>query len=62
MVSRAAAYAAAAELEVVRAGGTARLRETGGDHYTLIDPATPDWAVVVDALPGLLGGAPVSGP
>jgi acetyl esterase/lipase len=37
------------------AGGDARLHETGGDHYTLIDPATRDWQVVVEALPGLLG-------
>lgn len=38
------------------AGAAARLAETGGDHFTLIDPASPDWAVVVDALPGLLDG------
>jgi acetyl esterase/lipase len=44
-------YVAAAE----QAGGRARLAETGGDHYTLIDPATADWAVVIDALPALLG-------
>lgn len=43
-------YVAAA----VRAGGTAALRETRGDHYTLIDPATPDWAAVIDELPPLL--------
>jgi acetyl esterase/lipase len=43
-------YVAAAE----KAGGRARLAETGGDHYTLIDPATPDWAAVIDALPALL--------
>ena len=35
------------------AGGRATLIETGGDHYTLIDPATPDWASVVGALPAL---------
>jgi acetyl esterase/lipase len=45
-------YVAAAE----KAGGRARLVETGGDHYTLIDAATPDWAAVIDALPALLGG------
>jgi hypothetical protein len=44
-------YVAAAE----KAGGRARLAETGGDHYTLIDPATQDWAAVIDALPALLG-------
>ncbi|WP_084011276.1 alpha/beta hydrolase [Pseudofrankia sp. DC12] len=37
------------------AGARARLLETPGDHYTLIDPAGPDWAMVVDALPELLG-------
>jgi acetyl esterase/lipase len=36
------------------AGGHASLVETVGDHFTLIDPATPDWAAVLDALPGLL--------
>ena len=48
----------------VRAGGTARLHETGGDHFTLIDPGSPDWRVVIDALPGLLGegDAGASGP
>jgi hypothetical protein len=25
-----------------------------GDHFTLIDPAAPDWAEVIAALPGLL--------
>jgi acetyl esterase/lipase len=43
-------YVAAA----AKAGGRARLAETGGDHYTLIDPATPDWAAVIEALPALL--------
>jgi hypothetical protein len=36
------------------AGGTASLTELSGDHFTLIDPATPDWATVIAALPGLL--------
>jgi acetyl esterase/lipase len=36
------------------AGGTARLVELHGDHFTLIDPAAPDWAEVIAALPGLL--------
>jgi acetyl esterase/lipase len=38
------------------AGGAARLVELSGDHFTLIDPAAPDWAAVVTALPGLLRG------
>ncbi|HZZ97841.1 MAG TPA: alpha/beta hydrolase [Jatrophihabitantaceae bacterium] len=38
------------------AGGSAVLQEASGDHFTLIDPASPDWAMVVDALPGLLAG------
>jgi len=44
-------YVAAA----VASGGRASLRQARGDHYTLIDPATPDWALVVAALPGLTG-------
>jgi acetyl esterase/lipase len=36
------------------AGGTATLHEASGDHFTLIDPAAPDWAMVIDALPGLV--------
>lgn len=39
----------------VAAGGSAVLHETHGDHFTLIDPGSADWAAVVDALPGLLG-------
>jgi dipeptidyl aminopeptidase/acylaminoacyl peptidase len=38
-----------------RAGGTAWLHETGGDHFSLIDPDSADWQVAADALPGLLG-------
>jgi hypothetical protein len=38
-----------------RAGGRAWLHETGGDHFTLIDPHSADWRVAADALPGLLG-------
>jgi acetyl esterase/lipase len=45
-------YVAAA----VAAGGRASLVETFGDHFTLIDPATPDWAAAVAALPELLAG------
>ncbi len=50
--SYAERYVAAA----VAAGGRASLVETLGDHFTLIDPATPDWAAAVAALPELLAG------
>jgi acetyl esterase/lipase len=43
-------YVAAATAAGVRAS----LVELSGDHFTLIDPAAPDWAAVLDALPGLL--------
>jgi len=36
------------------AGGRATLTETHGDHFTLIDPASPDWAVAVAAVSELL--------
>jgi acetyl esterase/lipase len=36
------------------AGGRATLTETHGDHFTLLDPASPDWAAVIAALPALL--------
>ena len=36
-----------------RAAGGRGLVELSGDHFTLIDPATPDWAEVIAALPGL---------
>lgn len=39
-----------------RAGGNATLHETAGDHFTLIEPTSPDWTVVVDALPRLMSG------
>jgi len=35
------------------AGGRATLTETHGDHFTLIDPASPDWEAAVAALPTL---------
>jgi len=38
----------------MRAGGTAVLHETHGDHYTLIDPATQDWQLAITALQSLL--------
>lgn len=37
-----------------RAGARATLHESSGDHYTLIDPDSPDWRIVVDALPDLM--------
>jgi len=43
------------------AGGTAYLHETSGDHFTLIDPGSPDWRAVIAALPGLLNGSAGSG-
>ncbi|MGH3245006.1 MAG: alpha/beta hydrolase family protein, partial [Trebonia sp.] len=36
------------------AGGRAALTETHGDHFTLIDPASADWAAAIAALPALL--------
>jgi acetyl esterase/lipase len=44
-------YVAAA----TQAGGRARLHETEGDHFTLIDPHSADWRMAADALPELLG-------
>ena len=38
------------------AGGRAGLVELSGDHFTLIDPASPDWAAVIAALPMLASG------
>ncbi len=48
--AQSTAYVAAA----IKAGGRATLHETTGDHFTLIDPSTPDWRIVLEALPGLL--------
>ena len=36
------------------AGGTATLHEVAGDHFTLIDPTSTAWALVVDALSELM--------
>ena len=36
------------------AGGQATLTETHGDHFTLIDPVSADWAAAMAALPALL--------
>ena len=49
--SQSVAYVAAA----TAAGAKASLQTVPGDHFTLIDPTSPAWHVVVDALPGLLG-------
>jgi hypothetical protein len=37
------------------AGAKASLQTVPGDHFTVIDPASAGWEVVVDALPALLG-------
>ncbi len=50
--SQSVEYVAAAR----RAGATAWLETVAGDHFTVIDPASPAWQVVVEALPGLLTG------
>ena len=36
------------------AGGQATLTETHGDHFTLVDPTSADWAAAIAALPVLL--------
>jgi acetyl esterase/lipase len=48
--AQSTAYVAAAK----DLGSEATLAEVAGDHFTLIDPSSPAWAVVVRALPGLL--------
>lgn len=48
--SQSATYVDAA----TRAGARARVQEVDGDHFTLIDPRSAAWAVVVAALPDLL--------
>jgi acetyl esterase/lipase len=50
--AQSSAYVAAA----TAAGGTARLHEVDGDHFTLIDVHSAAWQVVRDALPDLLAG------
>ena len=35
------------------AGADARLVRASGDHFTLIDPHSPDWQLVLDLLPAL---------
>jgi acetyl esterase/lipase len=48
--AQSAAYVATA----AAAGGQVQLLEAAGDHFTVIDPASGDWQLVVAALPGLL--------
>ena len=48
--AQSTAYVAAA----TTAGATATLHESTGDHFTLIDPSSPDWRAVLEALPRLL--------
>jgi acetyl esterase/lipase len=48
-ISQSRAYVAAA----TAAGGRAHLVETDGDHFSVIDVSSPDWAAVVDALESL---------
>jgi acetyl esterase/lipase len=48
-ISQSRGYVAAA----TAAGGVARLVETDGDHFSVIDVGTPDWAAVVAALESL---------
>jgi acetyl esterase/lipase len=50
--AQSTAYVAAA----IAAGGSARLDETAGDHFTVIDPKSPAWATARAALPDLLAG------
>ncbi|MDQ2748634.1 MAG: alpha/beta hydrolase [Actinomycetota bacterium] len=49
-IAQSTAYVAAA----TAAGGQASLHAASGDHFTLIDPGSPDWRIVLEALPGLL--------
>ena len=49
-IAQSRAYVSAA----TAAGGDVVLIETAGDHYTMIDPATPDWALAVDSVADLL--------
>jgi acetyl esterase/lipase len=44
--AQSAAYVSAAR----EAGADARLVEAGGDHFSVIDPGSSDWQLVVDAL------------
>jgi pimeloyl-ACP methyl ester carboxylesterase len=48
-ISQSRRYVAAA----TAAGGRAHLVETDGDHFSVIDVSSPDWAAVVAALESL---------
>ncbi len=50
--AQSTAYVTAAQAR----GGRVTLSEVDGDHFTLIDPGSAAWAVVVAALPELLAG------
>lgn len=50
--SQSTAYVAAA----TKAGGVAQLHTVQGNHFTLIDPLSAAWKVVVDLLPALCVG------
>jgi acetyl esterase/lipase len=52
-IAQSRAYVAAASA----AGGDAVLIETAGDHYTMIDPTTPDWALALEAVADLTRSA-----
>lgn len=46
-----------AYVEAARAaGGQAAVHEVAGDHFTVIEPASPAWALAREALPDLLAG------
>ncbi len=51
-LAQSAAYVEAAR----RTGGQALLAAVTGDHFTVIDPSSPAWALVRGALPDLLAG------
>jgi acetyl esterase/lipase len=54
-IAQSRVYVAAA----IAAGATATLVETAGDHMSVIDPAGPQWRVVLDALPRLIAAGDV---
>jgi dipeptidyl aminopeptidase/acylaminoacyl peptidase len=51
-IAQSETYVAAARSD----GAPARVLEVPGDHYTVIDPAHPSWALVRESLPDLLDG------
>jgi acetyl esterase/lipase len=48
--AQSAAYVSAAR----EAGADARLVEAGGDHFSVIQPGSADWSLVVDALDSIV--------